>query len=149
MFNLLNKLRNTCKCQATLQAKNCRNQGKFKYGWYNIEHHGRQYKIDRTGASINGLKIKTYVNNNSDTEFYIKCCSLQLFSYITLERAPVCFERWKFKSKLWICVKTLQASFLIECWATLAKTAFRNSFNPAAPDLAMPSLKINNLSNIR
>lgn len=63
--------------------------------------------------------------------------------YHTFDKAPVCFVRWKFKSKLCKCVNTLQASFLMECWATCANTAFRNSFKPADPARAIPSVKEN------
>ena len=55
-----------------------------------------------------------------------------------LVRPPVCRDRWKFRSKLNKWLKTLRATFLIAFCATLAKTAFRSSWNKVAPILVTP-----------
>ena len=52
---------------------------------------------------------------------------------------PVCLERWKFRSSLSRCSKTLQATRRIAFWATFAKTAFLSSWNIAALILVTPS----------
>lgn len=58
---------------------------------------------------------------------------------IVLDKAPVCLLKWNAKSKLCKCMKTFFAIVRIECCATLANTALRNSLKPAAPALAIPS----------
>lgn len=58
---------------------------------------------------------------------------------MTLDNAPVCLDKWKLRSKLCRCKKTFLAIFLMDCWATLANTALRISFIPAAEARHTPS----------
>ncbi len=58
---------------------------------------------------------------------------------IALVRPPVCLERWKLRSSLSRWSKTLHATRRIAFCATLAKTAFRISWNSAAPIRVAPS----------
>ena len=58
------------------------------------------------------------------------------------ERAPVCFVRWKLRSRLCRWRKVRLATVRIEPWATLANTAFLNSLNREALALAAPSTRV-------
>lgn len=57
------------------------------------------------------------------------------------DMAPVCLERWKLRSREWMCRKVVLDSFRMELWATFANTAFRSSLNKEAPSLAPPSVR--------
>lgn len=59
---------------------------------------------------------------------------------IALVSPPVCRERWKLRSSFNKCSKTLRATRRIAFWATLAKTAFLNSWKITAPILVAPSV---------
>lgn len=59
---------------------------------------------------------------------------------IALVKPPVCLERWKLRSSRSKCSKTLHATRRMAFWATLAKMAFRSSWNSAAPIRVAPSV---------
>lgn len=58
---------------------------------------------------------------------------------MALVNPPVWRVRWKFRSSRSKCSKTFPATFRIAFCATLANTAFRNSWKSVAPILVAPS----------